>query len=192
MIAILDYPAGNVASVRHALRRLGEDEIVTADADILMRADRVIIPGVGEASTAMHHLRMHGIDRLLPALTQPVLGICLGLQVMCASTEEGPAEGLGIFPVSVKRFPPDDLVPHMGWNTLADLQGPLFKGVSPSDDVYFVHSYYAACSAHTTAVCDYILPFAAAMQRDNFFATQFHPEKSGPAGERILRNFLSL
>ncbi len=192
MIAILDYPAGNVASVRHALYRLGGDVIITSDADELLRADRIIIPGVGEASTAMHHLRMHGIDRLLPALTQPVLGICLGLQVMCASTEEGPAEGLGIFPVSVKRFPPDDLVPHMGWNTLADLQGPLFKGVSPSDDVYFVHSYYAACSAHTTAVCDYILPFAAAMQRDNFFATQFHPEKSGPAGERILRNFLSL
>ncbi len=192
MIAILDYPAGNVASVRHALHRLGEAVLITSDADALMRADKVIIPGVGEASTAMQHVRRLGLDRLLPTLTQPVLGICLGLQVMCASTDEGPTEGLGIFPVPVKRFPPDDLVPHMGWNTLAGLEGPLFEGVSPSEDVYFVHSYYAACGAYTTAVCDYIVPFAAAMQRDNFFAKQFHPEKSGTAGERILRNFLAL
>ena len=192
MIAILDYPAGNVASVRHALRRLGEDAMLTAYPDDLMRADKVIIPGVGEALTAMQHLRRQGLDRLLPTLTQPVLGICLGLQIMCASTEEGPTEGLGIFPVPVKRFPPDDLVPHMGWNTLTDLRGPLCEGVTPLDDVYFVHSYYAECNAYATAVCDYIVPFAAAMQRDNFFATQFHPEKSGATGERILRNFLSL
>ena len=192
MIAIIEYPAGNVASVRHALRRLGEDAILTADPEDLLRADKVIIPGVGEASTAMLHLRLYGLDRLLPTLTQPVLGICLGLQLMCARTEEGPADGLGIFPVTVRRFPPGNLVPHMGWNTLKGLRGPLFKGVHPTDDLYFVHSYYAECDAHTTAVCDYILPFAAAMQRGNFFATQFHPEKSGAAGERILRNFLAL
>ena len=155
-------------------------------------ADRVIFPGVGEASSAMRYLRNENLHTLLPALKQPVLGICLGLQLMCASSEEGAAECLGIFDARVKLFPPTDIVPHIGWNSLRDIKSPLFKGIEPTHDFYFVHSYYAEICPETVAVCDYITPFAAAVNKNNFYATQFHPEKSAAIGERILKNFLEL
>lgn len=192
MIAVVDYQAGNTRSVLNALHRIGAEGVLTADHAVLAGADRVIFPGVGEAGSAMHVLRAQGMDRLLAELNNPVLGICLGLQLMCAFSEEGSAECLGIFPEHVLRFPDEDVVPHMGWNNLSGLRGPLFQGISESDDFYFVHSYYAEKGADTVATCNYIRPFSAAMSRNNFHAVQFHPEKSGAAGERLLCNFLSL
>lgn len=192
MIAILKYNAGNTQSVENAVKRLGYECVVTDDVQLLQSADKVIFPGVGQAATAMAHLKEKGLDRVLLNLTQPVLGICLGLQLMCRSSEEGDTAGLGIFDIDVKRFPPQDKVPHMGWNTLTALKSPLFEGISANDDVYFVHSYYAPVSKYTIAECDYILPFSAALQKDNFYAVQFHTEKSGSVGEQILKNFLAL
>ena len=193
MIAILKYNSGNIMSVRVALKRLGYDAVITDDPDIISRAEKVIIPGVGEAASAMRHLREKGLDRVIVSLRQPVLGICLGLQLMCASSEEGDTEGLGIFETEVRRFPAGARVPHMGWNDFVSLgDDPLLKGVDPGDDVYYVHSYYAGVNGYTTAVCDYGLPFSAAMRRDNFYATQFHPEKSAATGARILKNFTEL
>lgn len=196
-VAIIKYNAGNIRSVDYALRRLGVEPIITADKEQLRQADCVIFPGVGEAATTMRFLRTSGMDHLILGLTQPVLGICLGMQLMCCHSEEGDTDGLGIFDAEVKRFVPlwhEDKVPHMGWNTIGQTRGALFDGFVDGKEeyVYFVHSYYVPLHACTSAVTDYISPFSAALQKDNFFATQFHPEKSGGVGERILRNFLSL
>jgi len=192
MIAILKYNGGNVNSVQNALQRLGADSLITDDFDLIRKADKVIFPGVGEASSTMKILKEKGLDHLIPSLKQPVLGICLGMQLMCKNNEEGNTVGMGIFDCNVKRFPPLDLVPHMGWNTVSDLKSPLFSEISEEDDLYFVHSFYCELSENTTSVCDYILPFSASLQKDNFFATQFHPEKSGKVGNKILENFLEI
>jgi glutamine amidotransferase len=192
MIAIVKYNAGNTASVKNALDRLGCSCKITDDKDEIISAEKVIFPGVGEASSAMKYLRNENIHTLIPSLKQPVLGICLGLQLMCKSSEEGDAECLGIFDTKVKLFPPTSIVPHMGWNNLRDIKSPLFKGIEPVHDFYFVHSYYAELCQETIAVCDYIVPFAAAINKNNFYATQFHPEKSASIGEQILKNFLEL
>ncbi len=194
-IAIIKYNAGNIRSVDYALRRLGVEPIITADKKALQRADHVIFPGVGEAATTMDFLRTSGLDQLILNLKQPVLGICLGMQLMCRHSEEGDADGLGIFDAEVKRFVStrhEDKVPHMGWNTIGQTSSDLFKGFERDEYVYFVHSYYVPLHPCTAAVTDYILPFSAALHKDNFYATQFHPEKSGSVGERILRNFLTL
>ena len=192
MIAIIEYNAGNIKSVEPDLHRLGYDCLVTDDEELIKAADKVIFPGVGEASSAMQYLKEHGLDLLIKSLKQPTLGICLGQQLMCSYSDEGNTKCLGIFDTRVKKFPPEELVPHMGWNNLENLKGELFNGISDDDNVYFVHSYYAELSAETIATCQYILPFSAAMQKDNFYATQFHPEKSAWAGEKILKNFLEL
>lgn len=192
MIAIIQYNAGNIRSVQNALDRLGVDCILTNDPELIRKADKVIFPGVGEASSAMAYLKTKGLDALIPNLKQPVLGICLGQQLLCSYSEENDTPCLGVFEVQVKRFPPQDLVPHMGWNNLRQTQGPLFEDFDQDDNVYFVHSYYAEICPHTVAVCDYILPFSAALQKDNFYATQFHPEKSADVGTKLLKNFLSL
>jgi glutamine amidotransferase len=192
MIAILKYNAGNTQSVENAVKRLGYNCIVTDERQLLQSADKVIFPGVGEAASAMEYLMAKSLDEVVKSLTQPVLGICLGLQLMCKSSEEGATTGFGIFDVDVKKFPPKDKVPHMGWNTILKSENQLFTNISPDDNVYFVHSYYAELSKYTIAECDYILPFSAALQKDNFYALQFHTEKSGVVGERILTNFLKL
>ena len=192
MIAILKYNAGNIKSVRNALNRLGYESIITDDPNKLISADKIIFPGVGEAGSAMQYLRERGLDKTIISLKQPVLGICLGLQLMCRHSEEADTQCLGIFDSDVKLFPPVDKIPHMGWNNFLTLKGDLFKGVTLDDDVYYVHSYYPEISPYTSATCDYILPFSAAMQKENFYATQFHPEKSAGIGEIILHNFLKL
>jgi len=192
MIAIIKYNAGNIRSVQNALIRLGYSCIITDNRNEIAGADKVIFPGVGEAGSAMKYLKEKELDKLIFSLKQPVLGICLGLQLMCRYSEEGNTVCMGIFDSDVLRFPQVDTVPHMGWNNFFSLKGVLFKGISTDDNVYYVHSYYPEISTCTTAVCDYILPFSAAMQKDNFFATQFHPEKSAGTGEKILKNFLEL
>jgi glutamine amidotransferase len=192
MIAIVRYNAGNIKSVKNALNRLGYASIITDDPSELINANKVIFPGVGEASSAMIYLKERGLDKTISSLRQPVLGICLGLQLMCSRSEEGDTKCLGIFDTVVKLFPPVDKIPHMGWNNFLTMKGDLFKGLTIEDDLYYVHSYYPEISACTLATCDYILPFSAAMQKDNFYATQFHPEKSAETGEKILRNFLEL
>ena len=192
MIAVIKYNAGNIRSVVNALSRLGQQCIVTDKKEEICSADRVIFPGVGEAGSAMRYLRERELDRVIISLRQPVLGICLGLQLMCRYSEESNTECLNIFDPEVRRFPKHDKVPHMGWNNFSSLSGELFKGISATDDVYYVHSYYPTLSSCTTAVCNYIIPFSAAMQKENFYATQFHPEKSASTGERILKNFLEL
>ncbi len=196
MVAVVKYNAGNVFSVVHALRRLGVEPILTDDAQELQSADKVVFPGQGEASGAMHYLRQHGLDRIIPSLRQPVLGICIGQQLMCRHSEEGNVDCLGIFDMDVKRFVPlrhEDKIPHMGWNSLyiPEPKG-IFRDFKGGEFVYFVHSFYVPVSEHTAALSDYIHPFSAAIQKDNFYATQFHPEKSGEVGQRILRNFLEL
>lgn len=194
-VAIIKYNAGNICSVDYALKRLGVDAVITADQDVLRAADKVIFPGVGEAGTTMNFLRASGMDQLIKDLRQPVLGICLGMQLMCRHSEEGNADCLGIFNTEVKRFNSEkheDKVPHMGWNTLMQTNSRLFKGFTQEEYVYFVHSYYVPVNDCTAAVTDYILPFSAALHKDNYYATQFHPEKSGGVGERILMNFLTL
>jgi glutamine amidotransferase len=192
MIAILKYNAGNIKSVQNALMRLGCESIITDNPSELLSSDKVIFPGVGEASSAMLYLRQRGLDQTLLSLKQPVLGICLGLQLMCRYSEESDTNCLGIFDSDVRLFPPTDKIPHMGWNDFLTAKGDLFKGIALEDDVYYVHSYYAEISSCTSATCDYIVPFSAAMESENFYATQFHPEKSADIGEKILQNFLSL
>lgn len=192
MIAIIDYNAGNTTSVKNAIERLGATAIVTRNHALIRSAEKVIFPGVGEASTAMQFLREQELDRLIVQLRQPVLGICLGQQLLCRFSEEGNTTCLGIFPVDVKRFPDTELVPHIGWNNLLEIRSGLLSGITETDDVYFVHSYYAELSEYTIATCDYGLTYSAAMQKDNFYAVQFHPEKSATVGERILRNFLKV
>lgn len=192
MIAIIKYNGGNVSSVQNALNRLNIDSVITDDPELILKADKVIFPGVGEASSTMKLLKEKELDTLIPTLKQPVLGICLGMQLMCKENEEGNTEGMGIFDVNVKRFPPLELVPQMGWNTVSKQDSLLFSGIEAGNDVYFVHSYYCELSEYTTSVCDYILPFSASLQKDNFYAVQFHPEKSGSIGSQILNNFINL
>ncbi|MFT4971649.1 MAG: glutamine amidotransferase [Saprospiraceae bacterium] len=192
MIAIIKYNAGNITSVKNTLDRLGYANVLTDDPAVIQGADKVIFPGVGEASSAMKYLREKGLDKVILNLKQPVLGICLGQQLMCQYSEENDTKCLGIFDAQVKLFPPREKVPHIGWNNFFSLKSPIFRGIQLENDVYFVHSYYAEITADTTAICDYILPFSAAMQRGNFYATQFHPEKSGEIGEGILLNFLEI
>lgn len=196
MIAIVDYNAGNICSVENALGRLGAEYSLTSDPVVITRADRVILPGVGEASSAMRSLSATGLAPVIKSLTQPVLGICIGLQLMCSFSEEGDTECLGIFSPSVRRFPdvPGVKIPHTGWDTVAELKGPLFKGVPEDSFVYYVHSFCPELSsAQTVAVTEYAgVRFSAALRKDNFFGTQFHPEKSGSTGAEILRNFIEL
>ncbi len=194
-VAILKYNAGNIYSVDYALRRLGVEAEITDDKETLLSADKVIFPGVGEAGTTMAYLQANGMDALIKSFRQPVLGICLGMQLLCRHSEEGSADGLGVFDVDVKRFIPqrhEDKVPHMGWNSLTHLNSSLFKGMADEEFVYFVHSFYVPVCDFTAATTGYIHPFSAALHKDNFYATQFHPEKSGEVGEKILQNFLDL
>ena len=191
-VAVIKYSAGNIRSVQIALDRLGVDSVVTDDPEIIRSADKVIFPGVGEASTAMEYLRERGLDTLIKSLEQPVLGICLGLQLMCAHSEEADTRCFGIFDNNVKRFPETDKVPHMGWNSIHGLKGPLFEGIEDGSHVYFVHSFAAEPAVEMVAETDYIMTFASALQKDNFYALQFHPEKSGEVGQKILQNFLEI
>lgn len=194
-VSIVKYNAGNIYSVVNALRRLGIEPEITDDEDALRGADRVIFPGQGNALTTMTYLREHHLDTMIRSLSQPVLGICVGQQLLCRHSEEGDVDCIGIFPADVRRFQPrshDEKVPAMGWNALRDLSSPLFKGISEGDYVYFVHSYYVGVCDYTIAKADYILPYSAALHKDNFWATQFHPEKSGRVGEKILENFLNI
>ena len=194
-IAVVKYNAGNIRSVIGALTRLGVTPMLTDNEEELRRADKVIFPGVGEASTTMAYLRAHGLDRIIKDLKQPVLGICLRQQLMCSHSEEGDTDCLGIFDVPVLKFQPqrhEDKVPHMGWNTIETTSDGIFKGFSKPEFVYFVHSFYVPVCQWTAARTEYILPFTASLHKDNFYATQFHPEKSGPTGERILKNFLDI
>ena len=192
MIAIIKYNAGNIKSVENAVNRLGYDCVVTDDPDIIKMGEKVIFPGVGEAKSAMSYLKEKGLDKVIVSLQNPVLGICLGQQLLCKYSEEGETTCLGVFDAEVKAFPATDTVPHIGWNSLINTTGQLFEGVETLDDVYFIHGYYVEDNTNATALCDYILPFSAAMQKDNFYSTQFHPEKSGAVGEIILKNFLNL
>lgn len=192
MIAIVKYNAGNIQSVKNAVERLGFPCIVTDDETELKSAEKVIFPGVGEASSAMNYLKERKLDQVIKNLKQPVLGICLGQQLMCNFSEENDTECLGIFDVNVKKFEAKEKVPHMGWNNLTNRNSDLFNGIATDADFYFVHSYYAEVGENTTSVCDYINPFSASMQKDNFYATQFHPEKSSKIGEQLLLNFLQL
>lgn len=191
-LVIIKYNAGNTRSVAFSLQRLGIEPVISDEPEVITSADKVIFPGVGEASTAMRYLKERRLDALIPSLTQPVLGVCLGLQLMCAHSEENDTPCMGIFPVRVKRFPPEDKVPHMGWNLLHDKQGALFQGLPERSYVYYVHSYYAELSPYTTATSTYIVPFSASLHKDNFYALQAHPEKSSTPGSLILDNFLKL
>lgn len=194
-VVIVKYNAGNIRSVDFALKRLGVEAQITDNATEIRNADKVIFPGVGEAHSTMSFLRQTGMDQLLESLRQPFLGICLGMQLMCRHSEEGDVDCLGMFDEEVKLFVPKlhtDKVPHMGWNQLENINGRLFKGVKQGEFVYFVHSYYVPVCDFTAASTQYIVPFSAALEKDNFFATQFHPEKSGAVGETILKNFLDL
>ena len=191
---IIKYNAGNVQSVMYALERLGANYLLTDDEAEIRSADKVIFPGVGEASTAMAYLRERGLDTLIPSLKQPVLGTCVGMQLMCRYSEENNTTCMGIFDIDVRRFPTKQgfKVPHTGWNNIHSLRGPLTDGLSEHAYVYFVHSYAADVCPETTAVCDYVRPFSAMLHRNNFYAAQFHTEISGTIGERILENFLKL
>ena len=192
-VVIIKYNAGNIRSVLFALERIGIDAVVTDDHDEIKAADRVIFPGVGEASSAMAYLKEKGLDKLICSLTQPVLGICLGMQLMCAHSEENDTACLGIFDETVKRFEGDGFkIPQIGWNNITDLKSALFQGVTPNAYMYFVHSYYVGVCSHSIAKTDYIQPYSCALQKDNFYAVQFHPEKSGTEGQKILENFIHL
>jgi glutamine amidotransferase len=191
-VTVIKYNAGNIHSVRIALERLGLTPQVTDNPDLISKSDKVIFPGVGEASSAMAYLKERNLDKVLLDLKMPVLGICLGLQLMCRHSEENDTNCLGIFDSTVRQFPPKNKVPHMGWNTITDLKGSLFTDIADNSYVYFVHSYFAEVTSTTTASTDYIVNFSSALAKDNFFAVQFHPEKSGLVGEKILKNFLEL
>ena len=194
-IAIVKYNAGNIYSVVNALRRMGIEPDLTDNAERLAKADKVIFPGQGEARSAMDYLRERRLDEVIRNLRQPVFGICVGQQLLCRHSEEGDTDCIGIFDADVRRFVPsrhEEKVPAMGWNKITDTKSPLFKGFKGDEYVYFVHSYYVPRSADTIATADYIQPYSAALAKDNFFATQFHPEKSGSVGARILQNFIDL
>lgn len=194
MIAIVDYKMGNLRSVENALKRLGAEFVVTADADVIKRADRVLLPGVGNAAEAMENLRQANLVEVIRSLRRPVLGICVGMQVMCRHSEEGDAKCMGIFDAHVRRFEPsaEEKVPHMGWNSIGNLESKLFKGINGGEMVYFVHSYYPTLCPDTIATTRHGVMFSAALKYENFYGTQFHPEKSGDVGERIIANFLKL
>ena len=196
-IAIIKYNAGNIRSVLYALERIGHTAAVTDNADEIRKADKVIFPGVGEASTAMNYLKERDLDKLICSLTQPVLGICLGMQLMCKYSEENNTDCLGIFDEQVRKFTPkppkgDLKVPQIGWNSIYELKTDLFKNIPSNSYCYFVHGYYAAKGEHTIATTDYIQPYSSALQKNNFYGVQFHPEKSASAGEQILKNFIEL
>lgn len=199
-VAIIKYNAGNVQSVLYALQRLGINAVVTDDHDVILGADKVIFPGVGNASSAMEYLKKTELDKVIISLTQPVLGICLGLQLLCSRSKEGDTKCIGIFDVVVKKFEnilqsenaPSFKIPQMGWNTITNLSSQLFNGIKENSFVYFVHSYYAELSSHTIATTDYIVPYSAAIQKDNFYGVQFHSEKSADTGAQIISNFLKL
>lgn len=194
-VAIVKYNAGNIQSVIHALNRLGVNGLLTDKEDELNSADKVIFPGVGEASTTMKYLKEHNLDQIIKNLKQPVLGICLGQQLMCSYSEEGNTDCLGIFDTKVLRFKParhEDKVPHIGWNTISDYKSDLYKGFVKPEYVYFVHSFYVPVCDWTIATTEYIVPFSASLHKNNFYSTQFHPEKSGDTGEVILKNFLNI
>ena len=192
MIAIVKYNAGNILSVSYALDRLGYKNIITDDPEIIQRSEKVILPGVGEAHTSMQYLKDKELDKTLLSLTQPILGICLGMHLMCSFSEEGHTTCMNVFPNKVQKFNDTELVPHMGWNNFSSANGLLLHNVKANENVYYVHSYYACLSEFTKGECDYINPFSATLERDNFFATQFHPERSSNSGKNILKNFLSL
>ena len=189
---LIDYGAGNIQSVKYALNRLGIEPILTKDHDIIKSADKVIFPGVGAADAAMRQLKASGLDKLIPTLTQPVLGICVGMQLMCKRSKEGDVDCLGIINVEVEKFKKGLKIPHMGWNNLRDIKSNLFNANHNTEQMYFVHSYYVPINEYTIATTDYGVPFSAAIQKDNFYAVQFHTEKSGDIGEEILKNFLEL
>lgn len=191
-IVIIEYGAGNLFSVKVAVERLGYEVICSADPNVVREAGKVIFPGVGQAAMAMRQLKESGIDRVIPELKVPVLGICLGMQLMCTYSEEGETEGLGIFPMRVREFGTCGKVPHMGWNEIRALKSGLFDGVSPGEMVYFVHSYYVPENEYSIATCDYQTVFSAAIRKGNFWGCQFHPEKSAGVGERIIENFLKM
>lgn len=191
-VVIIDYGAGNVFSVTTALQRLGVQAVLSSDVRLIARADRVIFPGVGQAAATMKQLKDKGLDRIIPQLEMPVLGICLGMQLMCRFSEEENTWGLGIFPMEVKKFTDSCKVPHMGWNTVRKLKTTLFQGINPGEWMYFVHSYYVPVTAYCIATCDYQRSFAAAICKNNFYGCQFHPEKSAGAGEKIIKNFLDI
>ncbi len=191
-IVIIDYGAGNIKSIQFAFNRLGYNAILTSDVKIIQEADKVIFPGVGEASHAMKMLKASGLDQLIPTLKQPVLGICLGMQLMCNYSEESNTKGLGIFKVEVKRFSNKVKVPQMGWNTITHLNSDLFKGISQGEYMYLVHSYYSEQCKESIATTNYEINYASALQHENFYGVQFHPEKSSAAGEQLLKNFLAL
>lgn len=191
-IVIINYGAGNIKSIQFAISRLGYEAVLSHDAEEIKKADKVIFPGVGEASSAMKMLKETGLDALIPQLKQPVLGICLGMQLMCNHSEEGDTQGLGIFDVEVKRFSNDVKVPQIGWNQIANLKTNLFKGIREKEYMYLVHSFYATICEETIAETEYGILYSTALQKDNFYGVQFHPEKSSTAGEQILDNFLKL
>jgi glutamine amidotransferase len=191
-LVIINYGAGNIKSIQFAFKRLGYDAVLSNNPDEIKAADKIIFPGVGEASTAMKMLKESGLDKLIPKLKQPVLGICLGMQLMCKYSEEGNTKGLGIFQTDVKRFSNDLKVPQIGWNVIKNLKSSLFKGIKENEYMYLVHSYYAEHCNETIAATDYGLNYASALQHNNFYGVQFHPEKSSLAGERILKNFIEL
>ncbi|MCF8273461.1 MAG: imidazole glycerol phosphate synthase subunit HisH [Flavobacteriaceae bacterium] len=191
-LVILNYGAGNIKSIQFAFNRLGLDAVLSNNPEEISAADKIIFPGVGEASTAMNKLKESGLDRLIPNLNQPVLGICLGMQLLCNSTEEGHTKGLGIFNTVVKRFSNDVKVPQMGWNVIKNLKSDLFSGIKENEYMYLVHSYYAEHCAETIATTDYGVNYASALQHKNFYGVQFHPEKSSLAGAKLLQNFIEL
>lgn len=191
MIAILKYNAGNVQSVIHALQRLGVEPLLTDDTDLLLKADKVIFPGVGEASSTMQYLREKQLDQVIKQIQKPLLGICLGMQLLCNHSEENNTHCIGMFDVMVKKFPPKEKVPHIGWNNIYNTKTDLLTGLD-NEDVYFVHSYYVEQNNYEIATCNYILPFAAALHKNNLYAAQFHPEKSGDIGSKLLQNFLDI
>ncbi len=191
-IAIIDYGAGNIMSIKFAIQRLGFEAVLTKNEEEIRNVDKVIFPGVGEASSAMNMLKSTGLDKVIPTLTQPVLGICLGMQLMCLSSEEGNTPGLGIFDAKVIRFNSENKVPQIGWNHIYNLESPLFEGVKEKDYVYLVHSYYVPECPGTIAMTEYGVEYSTAVKKANFYGVQFHPEKSSSAGEKILANFLNL
>ena len=191
-LVIINYGAGNIKSIQFAFKRLGYDAVLSNNPEEIKAADKVIFPGVGEASSAMKMLRESGLDELIPTLKQPVLGICLGMQLMCLHTEEGDTEGLGIFQTKVKRFSENVKVPQMGWNVIKDLKSDLFKDIKENEYMYLVHSYYAEHCNETIAATDYEINYASALKHENFYGTQFHPEKSSVAGAKILHNFIKM
>ena len=191
-IVIINYGAGNIQSIKFAIQRLGYEAILSDNVEEIMSADKVIFPGVGEASSAMSKLRTSGLDKIIPKLKQPVLGICLGMQLMCNATQEGNTEGLGIFDIDVVKFSSKVKVPQIGWNQISSLKSDLFNTVDENEHIYLVHSFYAPLCIETIATSDYEFKYSAALQKGNFYGTQFHPEKSSAVGEQILSNFLAL